>query len=236
MSNGVFYADAVNGNDANDGLSEATAKQTISAGLGLFSGGNNVLYLQATGDYVLSSTITLNQTGSLAVGANRIEGYTTTPGARDGRPTITGSTPGAINFFQFGSGTMYIDCVHLRFYAAGIAFLPGYGATGGPNWIDCVSDACSWFMYGDYGGYWYIYGSLWGCEIKNGWDGLLNESPLHLYDCWIHDNGNDGINYYSGGQAGGTWYLERCLLIIVLSRIMAPMESEQKRFTVLARI
>jgi hypothetical protein len=212
MSNGVFYADAVNGNDANDGLSEATAKQTISAGLGLFSGGNNVLYLQATGDYVLSSMITLNQTGSLAVGANRIEGYTTTPGARDGRPSIVGSTTG-VDLFQFGSGTMYIDLVHLRFADANVAFLPGLGATGGPSWVDCVCDNCFTFMYGDYGAYWYIYGSLYNCEIKNcrGY-GILNESPLNLFDCWIHDNAGEGITYYSGGQAGGTWWIVRCLI------------------------
>lgn len=92
MANGTFYVDGVNGSDANDGLSEANAKQTLSAGLGLFSGGGNILHVQATGNYTLTSTVTSSVAGDSTDGPNVIEGYTTTPGARDGRPTITTAT------------------------------------------------------------------------------------------------------------------------------------------------
>jgi hypothetical protein len=136
MANGTYYVDNVNGNDANTGLSEAQAKATLSAGVGLWSGGGNKLYVQAAGsNYSLTSSVT-PASGDSTNGPNVIEGYTTTPGARDGRPTITSSTSGLA---LFSANPSYVRFRHLKFTHTGATrgLLMAYaGAFPGPFYID----------------------------------------------------------------------------------------------------
>jgi hypothetical protein len=54
----TYYADAVNGNDTNDGLSWATAKATIPAVLSLQSSGAHTLWLRNT--FTISANVTFN--------------------------------------------------------------------------------------------------------------------------------------------------------------------------------
>lgn len=142
----AYYVDNVNGNDGNAGTSEGAAKATISAGVGLLASAGDILYIQSAGsNYTLTSAQAITLAGSTS-GKYRIEGYTTTPGAQDGRPTITCAT-NSVNLFELNAAT-YVDFVHLKIThtagTRGAAFAGVTAASSDIRIIDCVVDGCSY--------------------------------------------------------------------------------------------
>lgn len=193
----TYYADSVNGSDANDGSSEALAKQTLSAACALLTTAGDVLYVQAGGNYTLTSTITLTQDGSTAGGRIIIEGYTTTPGARDGRPTITTATNSTPLFTC--NGATYLDFIHLEHTNTASTRDKGYIANTANStnlrWIDCVFSGLSQAIAGNSAGF--IGMSLQRCEIKN--CTTVNVGAVvaggSFFGNYFHDNAGDGISY-----------------------------------------
>lgn len=144
----TYYVDNVNGNNGNAGTSEVLAKQTIAAGVALLTSPGDILYIQATGtNYTLTSAQAFTIDGSTS-GKYRIEGYTTTPGARDGRPVITSAT-NSVNLFELNAAN-FLEFVHLKFtHTAGTRGAAFAGVTAASNEIrveDCEFDGCSYAM------------------------------------------------------------------------------------------
>lgn len=94
-ANAIKYVDNVNGNNGNTGDSEAQAYADIDTALATFTGGGNIVYVQNTGTSYAPFNCGATAVGDTTNGPNIVEGYTTTPGARDGRPTVTSSTNSA---------------------------------------------------------------------------------------------------------------------------------------------
>lgn len=204
MANATKYVDNANGSDANTGDSEAQAYATIGKALDEISGGGNTIHVQAGTAYTLTSTIAFpaGLKGDTADGRNRMIGYTTTPGAADGRPIITSAT-NSVHLFTLNDND-YWEFHHLKFThtatTRGNAFT-GASSTSSPLWtVDCVIDGCllanaasSLFSQWD-----------WiATEITSG-TGTHAVSALGVtsfLDCDIHDNAGDGIRTLNGLNA-----------------------------------
>ena len=190
----AYYIDATAGSDSNGGTSQVDAKQTLGAGIALLSSPGDILYVKNNGSYVLTSTNTMNKIGTSTGGRYRIEGYTTTPGARDGRPTITSSTNSVILFSLTPSS--YCDFVHLKLTHTAATRGAAFEANGGANsqnnrWIDCVIDGCANGIKGGTSAF--TTNVIERCEIKNcTGSGCLVSG--NYTGCWIHDNAGYGIN------------------------------------------
>lgn len=205
MANGTYYADSVNGNDGNAGTSEGAAKQTLSALFGLGTGGGNTYYVQAGGNYTLTSTATFSTSGDTTDGPNVIEGYTTTPGARDGRPTITSATD-SVNLISL-DGTDNVRLVHLSLtHTAGTRGNGVHNLTGTSSNVrveDCVIDGCA---VGVYAAFEFRQLALEDVEVKNCTShGVSVGAESWLAGCWLHDNAGDGYRngFYSGANGVG---------------------------------
>ncbi len=149
MANATKYVDNVNGNNANTGDSEAQAYEEIEYAISEISGGGNIIYVQAAGSsyppFLLNGL-----TGDTTDGPNIIEGYTTVPGARDGRPLITSSTNSEVLITANDATAAYVILRHLHLtHTAGTR---GTGiATGGSSnhsgfliFEDGIIDGCSY--------------------------------------------------------------------------------------------
>lgn len=146
LAMGVYYVDNVSGSDAHDGLSPATAKATLQAGVNLWTGGGNVTYVKAGADYVLTSAVSLAAGGSSTAGRNRLEGYTTTPGARDGRPKITSAT-NSVDLFTVGGD--YLELRHLWLtHTAATRGRAIFSSAARSAFVidDCLIDGCSYVL------------------------------------------------------------------------------------------
>lgn len=147
----LYYVDNVNGSDANNGTSEALAKATLAAGVALITADGDILYVQAAGsNYTLTVAQAITIDGTITGGRRKIEGYTTTPGARDGRPTITCAT-NSINLFELNAAS-YIDFVHLRLThtaaTRGAAFAGVTASSINIRIMDCQISGCSYAYNG----------------------------------------------------------------------------------------
>jgi hypothetical protein len=194
VANDTYYADAVNGNDANDGLSEANAKQTLSALFGLGSGGGNLYYVQAGGNYTLTSTAAFAISGDLTDGRNVVEGYTTTPGARDGMPTITSAT-NSVALLTL-AGTDYVTLRHLRLTHTAGTRGHGVANTTGDSLLlrveDCEIDGCN---VGVNEGFSLTRLAVVRTTIKHCIShGITCLSGVLVDRCLIHGNGGRGVN------------------------------------------
>ena len=155
MANATKYVDNVLGHDANSGNApgSGSAYATHAYALSQITGGGNTIYTRNTGvDYLLTAPVVIALSGDATNGRNRIEGYTTTPGARDGRPTITCATNG-VNLFELNNGSAGWDFVHLQgAHTAGTrgSFLAGTGTGGQASCSieDCLVDGCAYLVNG----------------------------------------------------------------------------------------
>ncbi len=201
MANATKYVDNVNGNNGNTGNSEAQAYADIPTAVAAISGGGNIIYIQAGSNYVLTSAVTITAlTGDTTNGPNRIEGYTTTPGARDGRPVITSST-NSINLFDLSGTSVGLRFVHLKgthTAATRAAFIVTSGATGSTKVTieDCLVNGCSYMLNASVrviAGLGIYNSTAKNCTtgvIINGGDGA---SPEVISGCLFHDNA--GVSY-----------------------------------------
>jgi hypothetical protein len=153
MPNATKYVDNVGGNNANSGNSAGAAYADIPTAVGAITGGGNIIYVKGGSNYTLTVAITITTpSGDATNGRNRIEGYTTTPGARDGRPVLTSAT-NSINLFELNGGPAGWDFIHLKgTHTAGTrgSFIAGVGVAG-QNQIateDCIIDGCKYLFDG----------------------------------------------------------------------------------------
>lgn len=197
MSNAIVYVDASRPDDTGDGLSEANAKKTIGAALALLSGGGNICYVQAGTSYVLTTTITVTLKGDSTDGKNVIEGYTTTPGAKDGRPTITSAT-NSVSLFTLQDAD-FLEFNHIGFtHTAGTR---GSGITGNTSasspirMVDCIFDGMLRAVHhGNTSG---LLGyTMEDCEIKNCTSNAMSGFFINLHGCTLKDNAGPiiGVN------------------------------------------
>ena len=155
MANAQKYVDNALGSDSNSGNAPGpgSAYATHAYALSQITGGGNTIYTRNTGvDYLLTSAVSIALSGDATNGRNRIEGYTTTPGARDGRPTITSAT-NSVNLFELNNGSLGWDFVHLQgTHTAGTrgSFLAGTGTGGQASCSieDCLVDGCAYLVNG----------------------------------------------------------------------------------------
>jgi hypothetical protein len=197
VANATKYVDNVNGNNANTGNSEAQAYADIATALAALTGGGNVIYVQAAGSsYTLTTANVITISGDATDGRNRIEGYTTTPGARDGRPTITSAT-NSINLFEMANGASGWDFVHLKgTHTAGTrgSFLAGTGTGGQGNASirDCLVDGCAYLLDGgvrQISGFHAQYTTAINCTL-----GVIINGAFDVIDgCLFY--GNAGVGY-----------------------------------------
>jgi hypothetical protein len=112
----------------------------LSTIAGILVAGNNV-WIQA-GTYTVTATTTLNQAGNTSAGKIKVEGYTTTRGARDGRPIFTSSTNSVVLLTV--SASLY-NIVHLEFNHTAATRGVGLTFTTSGNGVaeDCLADGCS---------------------------------------------------------------------------------------------
>lgn len=190
----LFYVDNVNGNDGNAGTSEALAKATLAAGIALLAAGDT-LYIQAGANYSHAATVTINKKGDTSAGRVTIEGYTTVPGARDGRPVITSAT-NSVPILTL-SDADYVTLRHLNITHTAAARGDGIdGASTVSERVrieDCVIDGC---QIGLDDGFGWPKVTLYATEIKNcvGTAVFLTDAgDANIFGCHIHDNGADGI-------------------------------------------
>lgn len=177
MANATKYVDGAAGNDANSGNSPGAgnAYATIGAAISAISGGGNIVYVKASATYTLTSTQTITWAGDFTDGSNLIEGYTTTPGARDGRPTFTTATN---NVPLFTSSVLnYMTFRHLKFTntagtRAAAVVGGGASATLTLRIEDCLSDGCTYLFDGTTRAANHL--SVIGCGVINGTGLALN--------------------------------------------------------------
>lgn len=178
------------------------------------SAAGDILYVKASATYTLTTTVTLTQDGTTS-GRILIEGYTSTPGARDGRPTITSAT-NSVSLFTLNAAS-YIHFRHLRLThtasTRGNAFT---GATANSTNItieDLIIDGCAIGYDGtSRAADWLV---VSGCEIKNCTShGIANDSSIttpagtFLFGCDIHDNTGSGV---FGSSSTASWFVVGCI-------------------------
>jgi hypothetical protein len=197
MANATKYVDNVNGNNGNTGDSEVQAYADIPTAIAAISGGGNIIYVQAGANYTLTSTIAL--TGSLkgdtTNGRNVIEGYTTTPGSKDGRPVITSAT-NSVALFTLNDNDVWDFChLNLTHTAAtrGNAFVANTSPSAAVRFYDLVIDGCLNGIVGGTSNFSAI--SVYRCEIKNCTATAAGtiQSNGTFWRNYIHDNAGDGI-------------------------------------------
>lgn len=202
MANATVYVDNINGNNANTGLSEAQAVADIPTAIGLITGGGNIIYVQAGSNYTLTTTIAITASlkGDTTNGRNKLIGYTTTPGADDGRPIITSST-NSVNLITLNDND-YWEFRHLKFThtaaTRGGAFQSSTSVST-PVWVrDCIIDGCSTLFTAASN---LSALQIEGCEITNttsSSQAILAPSSIFIYGCDIHDNAGDGLRTIGG--------------------------------------
>ncbi len=192
----TYYVDGDVGNDSNAGTSEGAGNAWATLGklCTTATSGADRGYVKASAPYALTSTLT-PPTGL------RIEGYMTTPGARDGRPTITSAT-NSLTLFSIGA-IFDATFAHLELTHTASTRGKGFAATGVSEGVciaDCVIDGCSNGISGD----WVVdflmnQLRITDTEIKNctGYGVRNSGNYTHLCGCNLHDNATAGVN---GGQ------------------------------------
>lgn len=194
----TYYVDNMNGSDSNNGTTEALAKQTLSAGCGLLAAAGDILYIQNTGTpYTLTTSVALTLKGTTAGGCVRIEGYTTTPGARDGRPLITTATNSTPLFTC--NGLNYNNFAHLSLSntasTRSVAFQCVTANSTTCKFEDCIFDGFSFALTAGTSSW--LNPIVMRCEFKNGTgstNAQINTAAGGMYfGNYFHDNAGDGI-------------------------------------------
>ena len=165
------------------------ALATIGAINSVYIGGN-IVYVKATGNLTVSSTLTLTVSNLTFIG------YTTTRGD-NGQVTWTTST----NSTQLvtGNGPDYIAFYNFYFSNSASTRAQGFKANSAPcnAWLcqNCVFDGFSYGIDGDF-----ITQNQFdritfvSCEFKNCTTyGIANSGITNLIDCYVHNNTTAGV-------------------------------------------
>ncbi|AMV24176.1 hypothetical protein VT84_07250 [Gemmata sp. SH-PL17] len=217
MAGATKYVDNVNGNNGFSGDSPAQAYADVPTAIANISGGGNTVYIKNNGPsspYQLTAAIALTAglKGDATNGRNTFEGYTTTPGARDGRPTVTNAANSS-NLITLNDND-YTVFRHIYFSHSASTRGGAFNAvTSGttPLYVqDCVVDGCLG-VFASVGFLNVVV--LESVEVKNTTSvsaALLVQGAAYLYGCWIHNNPADGVRTTNGSTT--TVYLEKCLV------------------------
>lgn len=106
------------------------------------------MYIKASATYTLTATLTWDFATTATSPQTVVEGYTTTPGARDGRPLVTSATDGVnlLTWCSDGNTQHYKVVRHLRLThtatTRGVAVVTTWGTLNDPAIEDCVIDGC----------------------------------------------------------------------------------------------
>jgi hypothetical protein len=202
----TYFVDGAVGNDANAGTTAGAgnAWATINRAANTAAGtpiavAGDLVHIKASATYTLTTAQVFTNSGNATNGAITYRGYTTTPGADDGRPRITCNSSG-VNLFDV-SGKTGLCFVHLKFdhqhATRGNAFIPA--GTGNANMMvisDCVFENLKSALSGNFlVTYTFTNLLIERTEIKN-----CNEHGIWISagsglirSCYIHDVTSDGI-------------------------------------------
>jgi hypothetical protein len=182
----TYYVDAVDGNDANDGLSEGSgnAWQTLGQAESVIAPGD-IVYVK--GNAVYAETLTLSVNG-LNTAPVYYVGYTTTPGdngiATINPPSGTGITSNfTVKNFRFWFNFRITDATI------------GYDdSTGDQNcMVNCEVDNCSSHGVNADNGW-----VFWKCSFHdNGGDGVTSDVGTIFYQCIGYNNVGDNFQALS---------------------------------------
>ncbi len=210
MANATKYVDNVNGDNGNTGDSEAQAYADIATALAAISGGGNTIYVQAGSPYTITSTISVTVVGDTTDGPNILEGYTTTPGARDGRPTITSATNSVVLFTLNGATGFQLRHLELTHTAGtrGKALATVTASMMSVVVFDCVIDGVSEVLNDGFT-FTTMNISVYDTEIKNTTTGGIGTAAgivannVSFVDC-------AGLNFHDCGVSGSSADIRNC--------------------------
>jgi hypothetical protein len=200
----TYYVDGAVGNDSNLGTSEGSgnAWATINKAATTAAAGDTV-NIKASATYTLTSAQTFTNSGNATSGPIIYRGYTTTPGADDGRPLITSAT-NSVHLFNIGAKTG-LKFQHLKFTHT--AATRGHGivsATSGNAFdiavIDCEFDGVQDAINGDNVVSFLINTIVVDrCKIRANRHGTYNAGSTLIRNSLIYECGTNGI-YTTVGQ------------------------------------
>jgi hypothetical protein len=200
----TYYVDGAVGNDSNAGTAEGSgnAWATINKAATTAAAGDTV-HIKASATYTLTSAQTFTNSGNATSGPIIYRGYTTTPGADDGRPLITSSTNG-ITLFNI-SGKSMLKFQHLKFThtaaTRGHAFAVPSAIGFSISITDCEIDGCLDGVAADNSTNWYIANlNVERCKIRTTRHGIYIFGGSYIDHCLLYECGSNGV-YVSKGAA-----------------------------------
>ncbi len=218
-----YYVDGAAGSDSNAGTSAGAgnAWATLGKAASTATALKDVVNVKASATYTLTARVDWSSAGI------NIIGYTTTPGADDGRPLITSSTT-TVNLFNANADGLKFR--HLKFTHTGAtrgsAFIASSAERGGIVLDDIIVDGCLHGIEGDFGSFFGFSGiSLRNCVIKN-CTGYGAACPVIMcHGSYFLNNTGDGWQdgpvsittglavfnrcVFSGNQIGVDWFTNR---------------------------
>lgn len=219
----AYYCDVDTGNDGDDGLSEANAKATLAAGIGLLSSPGDILNLKNTSPYVLTSGITFTASGWFL-----IRGYTTTPGD-GGKATITTAT-NSVNLLTGGAQARYLfrDLIFTNTAGTpGIGFV-AIAASTHISFDRCDFDGFTNAINGDWVSNYRIDPLVCTrCTFTNCTAPAIYNTTTQCYECVF-----DGNQYaFRHSNTGGDCVFSRCLILNSTSHGIYDANTDVKSYT-----
>lgn len=157
----------------------------------------NKVYLKGTYTLTATTTVTAAIKGDITDGRISVEGFTTTPGQLDGRPTITSAT-NSVALFTLNDND-FTEWIHLSLThtaaTRGNGFACATANTNSAFCLDIIFDGC---LIGWNGANQNALGVFIGCEFKNCTSttaaiSFTAASSCWMYGCDVHDNAGDGV-------------------------------------------
>jgi hypothetical protein len=223
----TYWVDTTTGNDADDGLSEANAKATISAGIALISAAGDVLNIKGSATYTHTSVITPPAVN----GPILVRGYSSSAGDF-GPATITTSTSG-INLFNLGGLSRWtFEGLNLSHSGAsrGIAFVANSGSCGQIQFNRCKFDGFSNAINGDWSSFFIITGlTCQFCEFINCTGAAVWNASTYLHGCTFRANQYG----YRHALLGGDVSIHRCLFYDQTSHAIYDTDTNIKQYTIM---
>lgn len=198
---GTLATGSSTGGTANLGGALGTSSTITAIALsGLTTGSpvaGNKVFLKGSRTLTATTTVLASQKGDVTNGRIVVEGFTTFPGALDGRTVITSAT-NSVALITCNAND-YFDWIHLKLThtaatrAAGFIFNTANSVK--LRFIDCLFDGCSQAIVGGTasGG-----GLVERCEVKNCTATAVSSISLAgaaYVKNYIHDNAGDGISF-----------------------------------------
>lgn len=157
----------------------------------------NKIFLKGTFTLTSTTTVTASGKGNTTSGRVSVEGFTTTPGLRDGRPTITSAT-NSVTLLTMNDND-FVEWIHIKLSHSAATRGSAMNSSGGGTlpaiFEDICCDGCLDFNPASS---FYSQAEMINCEVKNCTNttagiNLVDGNVWSLFGCDIHDNAGDGI-------------------------------------------